>query len=466
MKNYFKLFACLICIILIFTSCSSISTSNHGNKVIVSDQVSNLAEATINDLDKGQVLDSNKTIPNADADEYAIEDEEGLEVDASSDQDVLSYDGSESGKGLKLLGKCTGPTYYSQADSRWGNVIYTSSGNSSQTIKNSGCGPTSAAMVVSSSKGKIIPTTMAKLFVDNNYRTKNNGTAWSAWNFVADYFDFKEFHTTSNVNTALKYLKQDANRDGLPDYYVVASCGSGLFTYGGHYIVLAGYKNNKITVYDPYLYNNKFNTPSRKVAKVKVSGTTVTLTESSFKKYSKTKNFWIYSNDHVKSKPKTTTKNTIKKTTKKPITTKPSKKKTYTMYVKTKDKSSKLNVRSSNSKSSKILAKLSDNSKVTVDIKSKGWYHINSPHKGWVNSEYLTSKKSTPKKYKKINAKSGLNAYLSMSAKSPKLVIKYGTKVEILSNNSGTKVIKSKKYNMSKIKYKGNIYYVASNWLK
>ena len=98
-------------------------------------------------------------------------------------------------------------------------------------------GPTAAAIVVSSSKGAILPTTMANLAVDNGYRTANNGTAWSYFSFVADFFDFDEYYTTSNFDTMLSYLSQK-NSNGSSKYYVVASVGSGLFTSGGHYIVL------------------------------------------------------------------------------------------------------------------------------------------------------------------------------------------------------------------------------------
>ena len=59
-------------------------------------------------------------------------------------------------------------------------------------MKTSACGPTTAAMIVSSAKGAILPTTMARLSVDNGYRTANSGTAWSFYSFVADYFKFSE----------------------------------------------------------------------------------------------------------------------------------------------------------------------------------------------------------------------------------------------------------------------------------
>lgn len=71
---------------------------------------------------------------------------------------------------------------------------------------------------------------MANLAVDNGYRTANNGTAWSYFSFVADFFDFDEYYTTSNFDTAMDYLKTDNDKDGNSDYYIVVSCGSGLFT--------------------------------------------------------------------------------------------------------------------------------------------------------------------------------------------------------------------------------------------
>ena len=111
-------------------------------------------------------------------------------------------------------------------------------------------------MVVSSSKGAILPTTMAQLATDNGYRTANSGTAWGYFSFVADYFNFNEYHRTSNFDKAMSYLSQKYD-DGNSKYYIIASCGSGLFTSGGHYIVLVANTNGTITVYDPYLYSRK-----------------------------------------------------------------------------------------------------------------------------------------------------------------------------------------------------------------
>lgn len=350
-------------------------------EVTVSDEVVELVEDTNEIVENGEDIATDETIPADEADEKSVADEGTLEPDASVDQENISYDGTNTGKGSALLSGAPGLIYYSQADSRWGSVLYTSHNDRSQTIKSSGCGPTSAAMVISASKGIITPPTVARLFVDNGYRTRNNGTAWAAWSFVADYFDFDFYKSTSSYSTMISYLKTDKNKDGVSDYFVVASCGYGLFTTGGHYIALMGDEGGKIKVYDPYLYYGKFTTSSRKNAGVKVSGTTAYVSESSFQKYANTKNFWIYSNDSgtAAKKEETTTK---KDDSKAESTTK-------SMYV----TASALNVRKGPGTNYSILDCLKNDTKVTVYETKSGWSRIGTGK--WVSSKYLSTKKPT-----------------------------------------------------------------------
>ena len=350
-------------------------------EVTVSDEVVELVEDTNKIVENGEDIATDETIPADEADEESVADEGTLEPDASVDQENISYDGTNTGKGSALLSGAPGLIYYSQADSRWGSVLYTAHNDRSQTIKSSGCGPTSAAMVISASKGIITPPTVARLFVDNGYRTRNNGTAWAAWSFVADYFDFDFYKSTSSYSTMISYLKTDKNKDGVSDYFVVASCGYGLFTTGGHYIALMGDEGGKIKVYDPYLYYGKFTTSSRKTAGVKVSGTTAYVSESSFQKYANTKNFWIYSNDSgtAAKKEETTTK---KDDSKAESTTK-------SMYV----TASALNVRKGPGTNYSILDCLKNDTKVTVYETKSGWSRIGTGK--WVSSKYLSTKKPT-----------------------------------------------------------------------
>ena len=231
-------------------------------------------------------------------------------------------------------------------------------------------------MVVSSSKGSILPTTMASLFVDNGYRTASNGTAWSAFSFVADYFDFDEYYTTSNFDTMLSYLGQK-NSNGSSKYYVVASVGSGLFTTGGHYIVLVADSEGTITVYDPYLYNGKFDTASRRGAGVVVSGNSAYVTETAFRQYANYRNFWVFSNDEGEGNNNTSslTSNSVN----------------YTRYVST--QSLNLNVRSGAGTNYSIVGKLSKGTAVTVTQVNGSWSYITSPVSGWVSNSYLSASK-------------------------------------------------------------------------
>lgn len=141
-----------------------------------------------------------------------IEDEQNLEYQETESegfelQGEIAYNGS--GELPKIqVGAYTGLTYYSQIDPRWKNLPYTSTGNSSQTMGSSSCGPTCAAMVVSSIKGNILPTTMADLFVQYGFRSASNGTYWSAFRWTADIFNI-DYIETIYLDKACELLQDD-----------------------------------------------------------------------------------------------------------------------------------------------------------------------------------------------------------------------------------------------------------------
>ncbi len=154
------------------------------------------------------------------ADEQVLEVQE-TEAEQFEEQGEIAYNGSDKAP-VVTLGEYAGLTYYSQVDSRWKNTMYSNHNDYSQTIGTSGCGPTSAAMVVSSIKGTITPDTMARLYTEYGYRSYNSGTYWSAFRWTADIFNI-EYQETSNLETVVEKL-HDNN-------YIIASCGNGLFTY-------------------------------------------------------------------------------------------------------------------------------------------------------------------------------------------------------------------------------------------
>jgi hypothetical protein len=111
----------------------------------------------IRELPSTEIIEQTEQQENAQ--EQTVEDE-GFEL-----QGEIAYEGDRARSWNIELGDYKALTYYSQLDSRWSNKMYSSANNSSQTIGSSGCGPTSAAMVVTACKGTITPDTMSDLFV-------------------------------------------------------------------------------------------------------------------------------------------------------------------------------------------------------------------------------------------------------------------------------------------------------------
>ncbi len=299
-------------------------------------------------------------------DEQTIEVQE-TESEAFEEQGEIAYNGSTE-LPYVYLENYAGLTYYSQIDSRWKNHIYTSIGDSSQTIGTSGCGPTSAAMIVSSIKGTITPDMMGDLFVSYGYRSSNSGTYWSAFKWTADVFDI-EYSECSSLDEAVEKLRNN--------HYVVVSCNQGLFTYGGHFIVLVGIEGNTLKIYDPYLYAGKFETSTRK-NKVTVSGNTVYCTIDNFRNYANAKGYFCFKNDReeVKDNPTTPVIDNNVTTDIKDVN--------YKAKV---TANSGLNIRSGASTSYSIVGGYSKNTIVTITSENKNWGKTNL---GWICLDYTT----------------------------------------------------------------------------
>ena len=243
-----------------------------------------------------EINKSSTEIPNlTETDEQSLEVQE-TESEGFEEQGLVAYEGSEKAPNVQL-GEYAGLTYYSQLDNRWRYNMYSSVGDSSQTIGTSGCGPTSSAMVVSSIKGNITPDTMAELYIKYGYRSANQGTYWSAFKWTADVFD---------IGYSECYKLDDAVAKLKDNHYIIASCNQGLFTYGGHFVVLVGVEGDYIKVYDPYLYNGKFNVASRR-GKATVSGNTVYVSIENFRSYANYQKFFCFKNDRTDIKENTTT---------------------------------------------------------------------------------------------------------------------------------------------------------------
>ena len=367
-------------------------------------------------------------LPTTDIPEQTIEDENATEQEVEDEafelQGEIAYNGTEEYPSI-ALGEYKGLTYYSQLDTRWKNQFYTITGNTNQTIGSSGCGPTSASMIVTAIKGTITPDEMARLFVQYNFRSANSGTYWSAFRWISDVFNI-EYKETSNFNTMLDLLRNDN--------YLVASVGNGLFTTGGHFIVLTGIEGNNIKVYDPYLYAGKFDTATRR-GKASVVGNTIYVSIENFKQYSNYKGFFCYKHEPI-----------VQENTVKPVVTA-----TYTRYVKV---NTRLNVR--NAPNGQVIDKLTNGTQVTVYETNGTWARIGDNR--WVSNTYLVEKKvaqikNTVGQTKKLKA---CVLYKNSNLSGTKYTYKANTSVIVLQNLSAS-------IDKVKVKATGRIAYININ---
>lgn len=356
----------------------------------INNTISDVQEIVENEIEEIE-NESTTEIP-----EGTIQEEENLEIQEVENESFelqgdIAYEGDAKTWSIST-GNTPQLTYISQIDSRWRYYPYTSTGNSSQTIDSSGCGVASAAMIIDSIVGNVSVTELADTFVANGYRSANSGTYWSAYRAVADQFDIG-YTETSNIDTMLNLLRNNN--------YIIASCGNGLFTSNGHYIVIYGIDGNMLKIYDPYLYSGKFETSTRR-GKVTVEGNTVYCSVDNFRKYANYKHFFCY-----KYNPNAVNTNNSTDTQ---VSTA-----TYIRYVKV---NTSLNVR--NLPNGSKIGSLNNGTELTI-YETKGvWARIGESK--WVSVAYLSSinpnKKatSTQKTYTTGKYKVSTNIHVRMGA--------------------------------------------------
>ncbi|MEE1371069.1 MAG: C39 family peptidase [Bacilli bacterium] len=154
------------------------------------------------------------------------------------------------------------PAYY-QDD--YSDVIL----SSGKTVACCGCGFTSSSMIVSYLTGENITP---REFVDTwskQYYVPGTGMSWGLPQAAAEHYGLGDVIQTYDFNEAYEALK-----DGHP---VMSSQGPGIFTQGGHLIVLRGIDSNgKILVNDPNknnAVNKNFNNMAFEKSEISASGT-------------------------------------------------------------------------------------------------------------------------------------------------------------------------------------------------
>lgn len=136
------------------------------------------------------------------------------------------------------------PKDFKQASKPWGPKMYSNHNDKSQTMANSGCGPTAMADIVNTLKDSSVdPWTLAQLSMEWGDRTYNSGTAWSFFKHVAEKYGFSKFIQSGSYSA----LSACIDAGG----YVVCSMGPGYWTSGGHFICVWKYDGTYTYANDP-----------------------------------------------------------------------------------------------------------------------------------------------------------------------------------------------------------------------
>lgn len=128
-----------------------------------------------------------------------------------------------------------------QWDERWGYAPY----GSDAIVATSGCGPTCIAMVASglTKDNTITPAIVAEYASSNGYLTAESNTSWDLMTQGCEHFGIIGSQLSLNEDIMAETLQS-----GSP---IICSMAPGIFTTGGHFIVLTGYQNGRFTVNDP-----------------------------------------------------------------------------------------------------------------------------------------------------------------------------------------------------------------------
>lgn len=177
-------------------------------------------------------------------------------VEAFQKANGLKADGIVGILTWTALGLWTGPVFtqppdFKQYDSRWATKMYSNHNDKGQTMKSSGCGPTSMADIVAAWwDSKVTPYDLAKLSMDWGTRTYDSGTTSTFFRKCHEKYGGK-YQTTGSLDTVRSCLAGGGlvivcfgpGSSGKPGYKK--------WTKGGHYCCIWGFDNDGYFINDP-----------------------------------------------------------------------------------------------------------------------------------------------------------------------------------------------------------------------
>lgn len=144
------------------------------------------------------------------------------------------------------------PVMYKQYDPKWAKVPYQVNGETTN-IQQSGCGPTCAAMLLATlADPNITPVDTCRWSVLHGYKALKQGTYYSY--FTPQFAEYgipakqlnwdNTYHKPNSINHETVKFEVNAGN------YVIACMGPGLWTTGGHFILVWGWENGKVYIND------------------------------------------------------------------------------------------------------------------------------------------------------------------------------------------------------------------------
>ena len=144
------------------------------------------------------------------------------------------------------------PVSYLQTDGRWRDKPYRVTGEKS-TIGSAGCGPSCAAMVISTLTGKTVtPVDTCDWSIRHGYKALNQGTYYSYFvpQLKAYGIQCKQMLGSRILNQPNHAIHEKVKQYLAQGYYVIALMGPGTWTKSGHFVLVWDW-DCKVRICDP-----------------------------------------------------------------------------------------------------------------------------------------------------------------------------------------------------------------------